>query len=411
MKFEYFLAHLYGTKVSRREALKLAGKAGAAGLLAYAGASRLHPGLPPVTSRPASAGSFPFEEPTDDMFDVDAVENGAWSPGPYGLGDQRGTFNEVTPEKTAEALRMLANGRPVKTYNLGELLVEGFPAFPVTPPREYKQRLFVFGYEPGPGFRENGGIVASTTPLGANRLTFHEERLSTTYQIATQLDGLNHVGVGRMYYNGHTVPEMTEPWGTSALGNEHMGPIVTRGILLDILGLKISQGATSALSTTGYGLRILRDNYRITLDDIREAMRRAGIGQIRPGDVVLFRTGWTHLASLDPSRYLRSEPGIYLREARFLGNHRPAIIGSDTWGLEVVPGLHSGIAFPVHQLLFLRYGIRIGEGIRSEDLAEDGVYEFVFIWTPQYAKGATGGNTAPAALGQPRPGRRARGTP
>ena len=37
----------------------------------------------------------------DTMFDVSAVEQGAWVPGPYGPGDERGTFNEVTPEKTA----------------------------------------------------------------------------------------------------------------------------------------------------------------------------------------------------------------------------------------------------------------------------------------------------------------------
>ena len=32
--------------------------------------------------------------------------------------------------------------------------------------------------------------------------------------------------------------------------------------------------------------------------------------------------------------------------------------------------------------------------------------EFVYIYCPQYAQGATAGNTPPAALGQPRPDRR-----
>ncbi len=39
----------------------------------------------------------------DEMFDTAAVEAGQWVPGPYGPGDERGTFNEVTPEKTASA--------------------------------------------------------------------------------------------------------------------------------------------------------------------------------------------------------------------------------------------------------------------------------------------------------------------
>jgi hypothetical protein len=58
-------------------------------------------------------------------------------------------------------------------------------------------------------------------------------------------------------------------------------------------------------------------------------------------------------------------------------------------------------AFPVHQELIVKNGIRIGEGIITDELAADGVYKFVYVTTPQYAKGATAGNAPPAALGQP----------
>ena len=52
----------------------------------------------------------------------------------------------------------------------------------------------------------------------------------------------------------------------------------------------------------------------------------------------------------------------------------------------------------------MKHGIRIGEGMRTESLVGDGVFEFVFIVTPQYAQGATAGNTPPAALAPvPRP--------
>jgi hypothetical protein len=50
----------------------------------------------------------------------------------------------------------------------------------------------------------------------------------------------------------------------------------------------------------------------------------------------------------------------------------------------------------------MRYGIRIGESIVTDGLAEDGVYEFIYMVNPQYAEGATCGNTPPVALGQPR---------
>lgn len=401
VRLDYLLQHMRGDRLSRRAALRRAAQlgllGGTAGAFASVGGGALRP------DAAAADGHLPPEPITDEMFDVAAVEAGAWVPGPYGPGDQRGSFNEVTPEKTAAAWRLLDGGRPITTYNLGDLMFNGYPAVVTAPPtRTYQQRLTVLGYEPPADFE---GIVRGTEPAGPNRISVHEERfpLGGTYQIATQLDNLNHVGVGAMFYNGFRGPEIARTYGTAALGNEHMGPIATRGILLDIIGLKVAQGATGDYFIAADGAPVLEDNYRITVGDIEAAMAREGLSQILPGDVVLFRTGWGHLVRTDPERYLRREPGIYLREGRYLARHRPALIGSDTWALEVLdPAVTGGNAVPVHQLLFLRYGIRIGEGIITDALAEDDVYEFVYIVSPQYALGATAGNTAPVALGQSR---------
>jgi hypothetical protein len=49
--------------------------------------------------------------------------------------------------------------------------------------------------------------------------------------------------------------------------------------------------------------------------------------------------------------------------------------------------------------------VRIGESVVLDELAKDRVYECVYMVTPQFAEGATCGNTPPAALGQPRRGR------
>jgi kynurenine formamidase len=384
------LEHLQQHELTRRKAL---GLAGAAAVTAVAGSAG------PAAAAPEAPDRF-----DDQMFDVAAVEAGAWAPTRYGPGDQRGAFNEVTPRKTAQALRLLDTGRPVATYNLGELMVNGFPAFVTTPPRVYRQRLTVLGYNPGPDF---DGILQGTEPLGPNRVSVHEERFDTppgfdvtyTYQIGTQLDNLNHIGVGATFYNGFKGPDLAATSGTRRLGNEHMGPIVTRGLLLDVLGLKIRQGVRSAYFTAANGEKVLKETYRITVEDIQACLRRARLGDVLPGDVVLLRTGWTHLTRSDPERYVGGEPGIYLREARYLAHRRPAIIGGDGWALEVLdPAVTKGNAFPVHQLLLVKHGIRIGEGIRSEELAGDGVHEFVYLVTPQYARGATAGNTPPAAL-------------
>ena len=391
MRPDQFLTHI---ALSRRSALGLAG-ATALGVAGLAAAS------PSAAAGPGETLDGP---PYDDvMFDVAFAEGGGWAPSRYGPSDQRGTFNEVTAATTASALQLLAAARPVKTYNLGELMTNGFPAFQTTPPRLYEQRLTVLGYEPPAGFVEGGGILQSTAPLGPNRVSIHEDRfpLGYTYQIVTQLDGLNHIGVGPTFYNGFQGPDIATPSGTAKLGNEHMGPIITRGVLLDVLGLKLAEGASEALSLSKDGDPVLRDNYRITISDLKAAADRGGIRHIGPGDVVLLRTGWNKIARSEPDRYLAQEPGIYLAEARYLADRLPALIGSDSWALEVLGNPVVEAVFPVHQELIVKNGIRIGEGIITDELAADGVYEFVYLTTPQYAQGATAGNAPPAALGQP----------
>jgi hypothetical protein len=326
----------------------------------------------------------------------------------------------VNPEKTAAALAVLGSRPEVRTYNLGELMWNGFPAFKIDPRRTYEQRLMIVGYQPPPGYQDGGGIVSSTEPLGGNRLSFHEERfvaelspkhpvpLANTYQIASQLDNLNHIGAAEFYYNGLRGPDIARGHGTSRLGNEHMGPVVTRGVLLDVLGVKLASGPAGDLAEPATnGKPLLRENYRITVEDLTAAMELGGIGAIEPGDVVLLRTGWNQLlARRDPADIARWEaangmPGIYLREARWLAQFRPAIIGSDTWALEALgsPANNDGTAFPVHQELLMRNGIRIGESYVTDGPADDRVYQFVFAVTPQYAEGATCGNTPPLALG------------
>ena len=138
------------------------------------------------------------------------------------------------------------------------------------------------------------------------------------------------------------------------------------------------------------------------MEDILAVMRHEGLRRTGPGDVVLLRTGWNTVARTEPDRYLAKEPGIHLREARWLAAHKPAIIGSDTWALEVLGNPVVRHVFPVHRYLLVKYGIRIGEGIVTDELAADGVSEFVYVVTPQNAEGATAGNTPPAALAPPR---------
>ena len=342
---------------------------------------------------------FPLRRPRridDTPIDPIAVENGSagWFPSRYGAGDQLGALNEITPEKTLQALRLIKpnKNKPPKSYNLGEVMERGINAFGN---RVYEQTRV------GPSF--------GPTFAGENHLVGVEETINTTYHIATQVDGLSHIGVRTVFYNGFTSADLVAagPDGVAVLGQEHVNPFITRGILLDVLGVKLARATSRRSASPLNGKPILANSYRITVEDLQDAMKFGGIKEITPGDVVIIRTGWSHLFGTDPAlrpRYIGLEPGIYLREARWLAQFRPAIIASDAPALEVLPapapwtGLQ---VFPVHQELLTHHGIRIGEAFNSEELAADRLYEFVFFYTPQRGKGATASNTAPAALGQP----------
>jgi hypothetical protein len=410
VRLDWFLAHseacaahaapepAEGPEVTRRGLLRGAMTAGAVAAIGTAGSAVADTDL--VEAPVGRALADDADREGDEMFDVDAVIAGAWAPGPYGEGDQRGSFNEVTPATTARALRLLDARKPVKTYGMGEEMFNGFPAYAaLIYPRQYEQRLTVLGYVP-----REPALVQLPVPFGPNKVSAHEERLvNGTYHIGTQVDGLAHIGVGDMFYGGNRGADIGGATGLKKLGNEHMGPIVTRGIVLDVVGLKVARGDTSAWFTAENGRPVLQDDYRITVEDLQASMKRQGLKGFGPGDVVLLRTGWTHLVESDPERYVAREPGIYLREARWLAQRRPAIIGGDAWALESLnPEVIDGNAFPVHQLLLVKHGIRIGESILTDDLVDDGVSEFVFMYSPQNARGATAGSTPPVALAQPR---------
>lgn len=91
-----------------------------------------------------------------------------------------------------------------------------------------------------------------------------------------------------------------------------------------MLGRKVDRD-DSVLEPAANGNPVLASTYRITLEDLEQAMRFGGIDEITPGDVVLIRTGWNQLLhrggdGFDPAEVQRwgaagGMPGIYLATA------------------------------------------------------------------------------------------------
>ncbi|MBI1928416.1 cyclase family protein [Candidatus Poribacteria bacterium] len=289
------------------------------------------------------------------------TQESKWYPSQWGPDDQRGAANRLTPVKVLEAASLIKEG---KVYQLGRVYEAGIPVFGT---RHYSLR-----------------IPQTSGPLGENQVTWHEEIVSGELgQVGTQFDGLGHVGIGDLYYNGLNRHDFARAEGLTKLGVENVGVFVTRGVLIDVAGYK--------------GVEHLNDGYEISAADVKGALNRQGT-TIKPGDVVLIHTGWGRFWMKDNARFNATEPGIGLDAGRYLVEQQIVMAGADTWGIEVVPNPDPSLAFPVHQLFLTKNGIYNLENLLTEDLARDKVYEFAFIFTPLRLKGATGSPGNPIAI-------------
>jgi kynurenine formamidase len=284
-----------------------------------------------------------------------------WYPSRWGADDQRGAANRLTPAKVLEAKDLIKQGI---VYQLGHVYESGMPMFGT---RHYSLR-----------------IPQAFSMPGRNQAVYHDEIISGELgQIGTQFDGLGHLGIGDLFYNGNRRSEFAQAEGLMRLGIENVGPIVTRGVLIDVARFK--------------GVEQLQGGYEITLADLQAALQRERV-EIRSGDMVLLHTGWGGLWMKDNARFVESAPGIGVAAAQFLADKEVVVVGADTWGVEVMPNPDSSLSAPVHQLLIARNGIYLHENLITDALARDSVYEFAYMFAPLRLKGATGSPGNPIAI-------------
>ena len=76
---------------------------------------------------------------------------------------------------------------------------------------------------------------------------------------------------------------------------------------------------------------------------------------------------------------MAGEPGLGVDGAVWLARQGVVAVGSDTWGLEVIPHEDANLAFPVHQELLTKNGVYILENMDTRELAKDEGWEFMFV--------------------------------
>jgi kynurenine formamidase len=283
---------------------------------------------------------------------------------PFGPDDTLGAVNRLSPEKVLRAAELIRTG---KTYSLG--VVTG-PSTPAYPPRQYALTVL----QPGDG---------TGATLGANRATGNDDLLYTWMGIGSQIDGLGHMGVDHVYYNGLKAEDFVRPKGLEKLGTHAIPPIVTRGVLLDM--------------TRHYGEDPVPAGTAFDRDAIEAAADAQGV-TLEEADVVLFHTGWQPLATTDQARFMQGEPGLGVGGAKYLAEVGVVAVGADTWAVEAIPHEDPSLAFPVHVELLARNGIYILENMDTAALAADQGWTFLFVLGQPRFEGAVQAVINPIAI-------------
>ncbi|HEY8172049.1 MAG TPA: cyclase family protein [Dehalococcoidia bacterium] len=289
----------------------------------------------------------------------------AW--GIFGEKDELGTWNLVTPQKTAEAAALVRKGDVFSLNAPLDLLERGLFWFRNSPRRTM--------------FDCSGGL----------RLSYDEYLDNFCPQASSQWDGWRHIAHPAFgFYNGRTHDEVLAA-GSPVLGIQNLSErgIATRGVLLDV---------GRYLETAGEPI----DHHSSRTIDVAtlEACRAAQNVEIRPGDLLMIRTGWLGWVRAQPAP-VQTElaehlvaPGVLAGEemGRYFWDNHVASVASDAIALESWP-IDRARGF-LHIQLIVYFGMNIGEMWDLDKLAaacaSDGIYEFLVTSAPLNIMGGVG---------------------
>lgn len=259
-------------------------------------------------------------------------------------------------------MNLLELAQGARIIDLAQSYFPGMPHYPTHPP-------FIFGL-----VRLHGEAVLS------NGCSSASDAIALGSHVGTHMDALSHFSCDGRWF-GDIPIEQNQTTGMGRYAIDEVAPIVRRGVLLDVAGR--------------LGTNALPADFTITPDDLD-----AADVEVRPGDVVLIRTGWGRYFG-DARQFVTggvnagvNGPGIAIAGAEWLSERGIFAAGSDTVAFERVPSL----SMEVHVHLLVEKGIHIIECLNLEELSAAGIREFLFAAAPLKIRGATGAPIRPFAL-------------
>ena len=203
----------------------------------------------------------------------------------------------------------------------------------------------------------------------------------------THLDALCHIAYRGQLYDGRTAREVVDAAGARFGAVSALGPLVTRGVLLDLPAV--------------LGVDWLEPGQAVHAGDIVAAERALDV-TIGEGDAVLLRPGRVRrraeLGALDADA---ASAGLHVDAVPLLAERGIALLGADGDN-DVRPSPVDGVRSPVHVLAVAAMGVPLLDNLDLEALsaatAEAGQYAFLLVVAPLDIPGGTGSPVNPVAV-------------
>ncbi|MBM3996383.1 MAG: cyclase family protein [Planctomycetes bacterium] len=199
----------------------------------------------------------------------------------------------------------------------------------------------------------------------------------------THIDALCHQACCLKLFGDIDTNSVETPAGFKQLGIEHVPPLVTRGVLLDI--------------ATWKGQTPLPRDYSISADELIACAKAQNV-VVEKGDVLLVRTGYDTLWH-DEAVYLQAA-GVGKSGTLWAAERGVVAVGADNMAWDAPKDIDpdTGATLFAHVHLLTQKGIYIIENLDLRELALEKHYAFAFIGIPLKFQGATGSPLRPIAL-------------
>jgi kynurenine formamidase len=293
----------------------------------------------------------------------DQVSNwGRWSERP-----ERGALNHLTPERVAEAARLVRSGITV-TLSL---------------PLDTEDRI------DNPEPADHHMTMLTDHDIGSGSVRFAKDYVGLDYHNDghSHIDAFSHVAYEGLFYNGMPEGSVTERGAESGTIDVLRDGLVGRGVLLDVPRLK--------------GVPWLEPGEHVFTEDLEAAEREQDV-RVGPGNILLVRTGHARRrAEMPPWDARNAKAGVHPTTATFLAERGVAALGSDG-NNDTAPSTTEGVGFPIHVLAINAMGIHLLDYLQFEDLVRqcetEQRWEFLFVAAPLRLPRGTGSPLNPIAV-------------